>query len=144
MYPELPSQIAAVLIFIGFNVTFFTQFVLGSRGMPRRYYDYLPEFTSLHQLSTFGSWILALGLFMVLGTWIYSLWKGEKASANPWGALTLEWTHTTSPPDPHNFHHTPLVTRGPYDYHLADDVFGPRTEGDGAGDGAAVTKPAVH
>ena len=144
MYPELPSQIAAVLIFIGFNVTFFTQFVLGSRGMPRRYYDYLPEFTSLHQLSTFGSWILALGLFMVLGTWIYSLWKGEKAPANPWGALTLEWTHTTSPPDPHNFHHTPLVTRGPYDYHLADDVFGPRTEGDGAGDGAAVTKPTVH
>ncbi|HMB90726.1 MAG TPA: cytochrome c oxidase subunit I [Rhodothermales bacterium] len=142
MYPELPSQIAAVLIFIGFNVTFFTQFVLGSRGMPRRYYDYLPEFTSLHQISTFGSWILALGLFIVLGTWIYSLLKGEKASSNPWGAVTLEWTHTTSPPDPHNFHHTPLVTRGPYDYHLADDVFGPRTEG--AGDGAADGNPSVQ
>ncbi|MDX1548255.1 MAG: cbb3-type cytochrome c oxidase subunit I, partial [Rhodothermales bacterium] len=135
MYPELPSQIAAVLIFIGFNVTFFTQFILGSQGMPRRYYDYLPEFTTLHQISTVGSWILGAGLFLVLGTWLWSLWKSPRAPQNPWGALTLEWTHATTPPDHHNFHHTPLVTRGPYDYYLADDVFGPRHTGDGAGDG---------
>src|SRR5690606_6233783 len=122
----------------GFNVTFFTQFVLGSRGMPRRYYDYLPEFTSLHVISTVGSWILALGLFMVLFYMIYSLFKGQKAPANPWGAATLEWTHCTSPPDPHNFHHTPVVTHGPYDYHALTHLY----HGDGAGDGApAEAKP---
>jgi len=65
------------------------------------------------------------------------LFKGKQAPQNPWGALTLEWTHTTTPPSPHNFDRTPLVTRGPYDFYLADDVFGPRHTGDGAGDGAA-------
>ncbi len=147
MYAELPAQIAAALIFIGFNLTFFTQFILGSQGMPRRYYDYLPQFEALHQLSTVGSWILGLGLFIVLGYLIHSLLRGKKATANPWGSLTLEWTHCTSPPDPHNFHHTPLVTRGPYDYHLADDVFG-SASGDGSGHGAAreveVRKPQAE
>lgn len=138
MYNELLGQIAAVLVFIGFNVTFFTQFIMGSQGMPRRYYDYLPEFTTLHQVSTYGSWILGLGLFMVMFYLLWSLFKGKKATANPWGAVTLEWTHTTPLPDPHNFHHTPLVTRGPYDFYIADDVFGPKHGGDGAGDGAVA------
>ncbi len=134
MYNETLGKIAAILIFIGFNITFFTQFVLGSRGMPRRYYDYLPEFTALHQISTVGSWILALGLFMVLFYMIHSMFRGKKAPANPWGAATLEWTHCTSPPDPHNFHHTPIVTHGPYDYHALEHLY----EGDGVGDGATV------
>ena len=134
MYNEATGKIGAALIFVGFNVTFFVQFILGSQGMPRRYYDYPAGYETLHQISTVGSWVLALGLFSILGNAIWSLWKGPKAPANPWAAATLEWTNTTSPPDPHNFQRTPLVTRGPYDYYLADEVFG---GGDGhAGDGA--------
>ena len=135
MYNETLGKIAVALIFIGFNVTFFVQFILGSQGMPRRYADYLPEYEPLHFVSTIGSYILAVGLFLVWGYLIWSLWKGKKATANPWGAATLEWTHTTPMPDPHNFTRTPLVTRGPYDFHLADDGFG-RSGGDGLGDGA--------
>ncbi len=135
MYNETLAKIAAVLIFVGFNVTFFTQLVMGAQGMPRRYYDYVDKFTQLHQISTVGSWILAAGLFLVLGYGIWSLFNGEKAPANPWGAATLEWTNVSSPPDPHNFKRTPLVTRGPYDFHLADEVFGgDGSAGDGSGD----------
>ncbi len=139
MYNETLAKIAVGLIFVGFNLTFFTQFLLGSHGMPRRYYDYLPEFQPLHALSTYGSWILAAGLFLAAYTLIASLFRGEKAPANPWGAATLEWTNATSPPDPHNFTRTPVVTRGPYDFHRVDDLFG-----DGAGDGGATAPvPAV-
>ena len=138
MYNETAGKIAVALIFVGFNLTFFSQLILGSQGMPRRYYDYLDQFTALHQVSTIGSWILAAGLFLVMGYGLYSLVWGEKASANPWGAATLEWTNVAAIPDPHNFKRTPLVTRGPYDFHLADEVFG---GGDGAGDGAAVRAP---
>ncbi len=135
MYPETSAKMASILVFIGFNVTFFTHLILGSQGMPRRYYDYISEYETLHTISTIGSYILGVGLFWVLGTWIWGFLKGPKAPQNPWGAATLEWTHATSPPDPHNFHHTPIVTRGPYDFHLADDVFGP-SGGDGhSGDG---------
>ncbi|ARA93521.1 MAG: cytochrome c oxidase subunit I [Bacteroidetes bacterium] len=135
MYNETAGKIAVALIFIGFNLTFFSQLILGSQGMPRRYYDYIPAYTGLHQVSTIGSYILAAGLFLVLFYLLWSMFKGARAPANPWGAATLEWTHCTSPPDPHNFHHTPLVTRGAYDFHLADEVFGAQS-GDGAGDGA--------
>ncbi len=148
MYNETLGRIAALLVFVGFNLTFFTQFILGSRGMPRRYHDYellleqFPEFAPLHFASSIGSWILAAGLFLILFYGIHSLLRGKPASQNPWGAVTLEWTHTTTPPDPHNFHHTPLVTRGPYDFHLADDVFGPFHTGDGAGDGVGEVTEA--
>jgi len=131
-YSEWMGQVSAVLIFIGINVTFFTQFILGSQGMPRRYYDYDPKFETLHQISTVGSWILACGMFLVLYCFIHSLMKGKKAPANPWGGATLEWTHTTSPPDQHNFARQPIVTHGPYDYHAVDNLFG----GDGQGDGS--------
>ena len=130
LYNETAGRIAAVLVFIGFNLTFFTQFILGSRGMPRRYHDYtelmgsMPEAAMLNMASTIGSYILTVGLVMILVYGLHSLWRGKRASANPWGACTLEWTHTDSLPDAHNFHETPLVTRGPYDFHLADDVFG--------------------
>ncbi len=116
MYAERWGQVSAVIVFIGFNVTFFTQFFLGSRGMPRRYYNYLVEFQELHRVSTVGAYILGIGLFSALFCLIHSLVKGPKAPQNPWGALTLEWTDAASPPIEHNFHHTPRVTRGPYDY----------------------------
>ena len=135
LYNETAGKIAAVLVFVGFNLTFFTQFILGSRGMPRRYHDYSgmlganPEFAALNLASTAGSYILAVGLVMILVYALHSLFKGRPAPSNPWGACTLEWTHTGPIPDAHNFHETPVVTRGPYDFHMADDVFGSRNEG---------------
>ena len=137
MYNETLGKIAVALIFIGFNLTFFTQFILGAKGMPRRYHDYVEKFTALHELSTYGSWLLGAGLFLVLGYAMHSLFWGKKAPANPWAAATLEWTNVAALPDPHNFVRTPLVTRGPYDFHLADEVFG---GGDGLGDGQAASE----
>lgn len=118
MYNEKVQNFAAVLVFIGFNMTFFTQFIMGSRGMPRRYYNYINEFQGYHQVSTIGAYILGLGLFIAAIGLLASLVRGEKAPANPWGAKTLEWTHTSSPPIEHNFHETPSVAHlsGPYDY----------------------------
>ncbi len=115
MYDETKGKIACALIFVGFNMTFFTQFFLGSRGMPRRYYTYLDQFQPLHAFSTYGSWVLGAGLFLVLFTFISSLFNGEKAPRNPWGGKTLEW-QTASPPPTENFHRTPTVTHGPYDF----------------------------
>jgi cytochrome c oxidase subunit 1 len=83
--------------------------------MPRRYYAYLPEYEIMHQVSTIGSWILASGLFLVLFTLVRAIKHGERASANPWGAVSLEW-QTASPPIEHNFHTTPIVTGSPYDF----------------------------
>lgn len=115
MYNEKAAMTGAVLVFIGFNVTFFTQFFLGTQGMPRRYATYIPEFQHLHQVSTIGSLILLSGFLTHLFTFIHSLVAGRPAPANPWGGLTLEWT-IESPPTEHNFHHEPIVTHGPYDF----------------------------
>ena len=114
MFDEKVANIGAVLMFIGFNATFFTQFLLGFKGMPRRYFDYDPEFAGLHAFSSVGSWILGLGFLVALINFVQSLRKGEIAPANPWGGTTLEWT-TSSPPHPHNFVDTPTVSAGPYD-----------------------------
>jgi cytochrome c oxidase subunit I len=136
MMNETAGRISALVVFVGFNVTFFTQFVMGSQGMPRRYYTYLDQFHTLHVISTVGSWILGAGLLLVLGNMLWSLWYGKRAPGNPWGAATLEWTHASSPPDHHNFHRTPLVTHGPYDYHVLFAEPG----GDGiGGDGGTAT-----
>ncbi|WP_437904793.1 cytochrome c oxidase subunit I [Sorangium sp. So ce327] len=115
MYSEKLAAIACVLIFIGFNVTFFSQFVLGSRGMPRRYYNYLDQFQPLHAFSTVGSWILGTGFLVMFICFIKSLRSGAPAPANPWGGLSLEWT-TASPPITENFVRTPVVTKGAYDF----------------------------
>jgi cytochrome c oxidase subunit 1 len=115
MYSEKWARVSAALIFVGFNVTFLSQFVLGSRGMPRRYYNYLDQFQPLHVFSTVGSWVLALGFFIMAGYLWASLRKPCDAPANPWGAVGLEW-QTSSPPPEHNFEHIPVVTHGPYDY----------------------------
>ncbi len=115
MYNERLARLACALVFVGFNVTFLTQFVLGSKGMPRRYYDYLPQFQTLHQVSTVGSWILGLGFLIMVSYLLASLKSGALAPANPWGGLTLEW-QTTSPPPLHNFEKQPNTKIGPYDY----------------------------
>ena len=137
MYNETMGRVACFLIFVGFNLTFFPQLILGSQGMPRRYHDYLVEFQGLHVASTVGSWVLAVGLLVVLFCFIHSLMRGERAPANPWGAATLEWTHATSPPAPHNFVSPPVVTHGPYDFDAVDEIFRSGSSGDGTGgDGA--------
>ncbi len=115
MYNDTIAKIACGIIFVGFNMTFFTQFFLGSQGMPRRYYTYLDQFQPLHAFSTYGSWVLGAGLFLTLYCFIQSLLSGEKAPKNPWGARSLEW-ETESPPPTENFHRTPTVTHGPYDF----------------------------
>ena len=113
MYSEKWGQVSALLIFVGFNLTFFTQFVMGSHGMPRRYYNYVEEFTTLHQASSVGSYVLALGFFIMAGYLIHSLFRGRPAPNNPWGSATLEW-ETTSPPQYNNFDHE-FLAGDPYD-----------------------------
>jgi len=120
MYPERISQVASVFVFIGFNVTFLSQFVLGSKGMPRRYYDYLEQFQPLNQMSTFGSWIIGAGFLMAFLSLLWSLKNGKIAPMNPWGATGLEW-QTPSPPPLENFEGEVEVHHGPYDY---DVVYG--------------------
>jgi cytochrome c oxidase subunit 1 len=115
MYSETWGRVSAVLVFIGFNVTFLTQFVLGSQGMPRRYYNYLDQFQPLHAFSTFGSWILGLGFFIMLAYLLASLRKPMDAPDNPWGGTTMEW-QTSSPPIMHNFEEQPVLEHEPYDY----------------------------
>jgi cytochrome c oxidase subunit I len=117
MYSERWATIAAIIVFIGFNVTFFTQFFLGTRGMPRRYASYADDaiFHHLHQVSTIGSLLLLVGFVIHAMVFAHSLMAGKKAPKNPWGGLTLEWV-ADSPPIEHNFEHEPIVTHGPYDY----------------------------
>lgn len=125
MYSETLGQIGAVLVFLGFNITFFVQFFMGSQGMPRRYYSYLEQFQLLHQVSTFGSYLLGVGFLVVLISWIHSLVAGKKAPANPWHASTLEWTNTSSPPITHNFEEQPIVSEEPYIYsHVPHSIHG--------------------
>ncbi len=117
MYPEAWGRLAALIVFIGFNLTFFPQFVLGYMGMPRRYADYshMPEFQVLNVLSTAGSTILAVGYLLPMIYFIWSMRYGKIASDNPWHAAGLEW-QTTSPPPTFNFEETPVVTTEAYDY----------------------------
>ena len=114
MFSELWGRISALVVFAGFNLTFFPQFLLGSHGMPRRYYNYPVKFHDGHWLSSIGSFLLAAGLFMILFYLLYSLFAGRRAPANPWGAASLEW-QTGSPP-PHDNFRTPPVVTDPYDF----------------------------
>jgi cytochrome c oxidase subunit 1 len=115
MYNEKWARLSVLLVFIGFNMTFFTQFILGSRGMPRRYYNYLDQFQPLHQFSTFGSWVLGSGFIIMLVYLLHSLKFGKRAPANPWGGLSLEW-EAASPPITENFAKEPVIVHGPYDF----------------------------
>ena len=114
MYSETWGRIGCFLTFVGFNVTFFPQFVMGSQGMPRRYYTYLPEYESYHVASTVGAFVLGLGILVVFGTLVAAAFRGKPAPANPWGANTLEW-HCESPPPLENFKVQPRAT-DPYGY----------------------------
>lgn len=115
MYSDSMARMSFVFTFIGFNVTFFPQFILGAMGMPRRYFDYIPAYEQLNKISTVGSWLIGIGFVIALITIIQGLRKGEKAPMNPWGSKTLEWT-VQSPPPHHNFDVEPVVTGGPYEY----------------------------
>ena len=116
MYDEKWGKIGWLLTFIGFNATFFVQFLAGSLGMPRRYANYLDEYFIYHATSTIGSYVLTIGLFVVLFNWIHSWRKGRDAPANPWGSNSLEW-QTTSPPPHENFPGGRHPGAGdPYDY----------------------------
>jgi len=114
-YPEALARLAAVIIFLGFNLTFFPQFVLGYLGMPRRYHVYPPEFQVLNVMSTAGASILAVGYVLPLVYLIWSLRYGAVAGTNPWRARGLEW-QTPSPPPTTNFDATPTVVQDAYAY----------------------------
>jgi cytochrome c oxidase subunit 1 len=115
MYPEWIAKFAAFTIFVGFNLTFFPQFLLGHLGMPRRYHAYPEEFQVLHVMSTAGASVLAVGYALPLFYLIWSLRYGKIAGPNPWHATGLEWT-TASPPPTENFEQTPVVTQEAYHY----------------------------
>ena len=100
---------------MGFNLTFFPQFLLGYLGMPRRYHVYPDEFQVLNVLSTAGATILGFGYLFPFSYLLHSIFRGAPAGDNPWGATGLEWT-TASPPPTQNFEEIPIVTGEPYDY----------------------------
>jgi cytochrome c oxidase subunit 1 len=114
MFNEAAGRLSALVVFIGFNLTFFPQFILGSRGMPRRYATYDPEFQYLHQVSSIGAFTLGIGLLIAGLVLLHALFRGKLAPANPWGGATLEW-HCSSPPPFYNFKHAPVVG-DPYEF----------------------------
>jgi len=138
MYSEKWGAIGAMLVFVGFNATFFVQFIMGAKGMPRRYYDYLPEYYVYHLISSIGSYILAIGFVVMAVYLVHSLFRGRRAPANPWGGATMEW-QCGSPPPYYNFHEPPAAG-DPYDYHgLAYD---PQLGGYVARGGSGSPQPA--
>jgi cytochrome c oxidase subunit I len=121
MYPEGWARFAALNIFIGFNLTFGPQFIVGYLGMPRRYAMYAPEFQVWNVLSTAGATILGVGYLIPMVYFTWSLFKGEIAGANPWGARGLEW-EIPSPPPTENFKVTPVVTEATHQYAPSREV----------------------
>ena len=117
IYSESVARWNSILVFMGFNLTFFPQFVMGWQGMPRRYhyYYFAPEFQPYHIMSSLGASFLAVGLVVPFFYLVKSLFTGERASNSPWGALGLEW-ETSSPPPTTNFYETPIVLDDVYDY----------------------------
>ncbi|MCA8976954.1 MAG: cbb3-type cytochrome c oxidase subunit I [Planctomycetes bacterium] len=115
MYNETLAKIACAVIFIGFNATFIPQFVMGSRGMPRRYATYVPDYEFWHKSSTVGAMILGLGILLMVYYLLASLFQRRQAMENQWGGVTLDW-RTPTPPPLENFDHAPVVTSEVYDY----------------------------
>ena len=115
LYPEGLARLSALIVFIGFNLTFFPQFILGYEGMPRRYAAYAPEFQTLNVLSTAGASVLGVGYVFPLCYLLWSLKYGKPAGPNPWRTTGLEW-QTASPPPRDNFEITPVVTHPAYDF----------------------------
>ncbi len=121
MYNEAWAKFSALILFAGFNLTFFPQFILGYLGMPRRYYAYPPEFQVLNVLSSAGASILGIGYLIPMVYLLWSLRKGKAAGPNPWNATGLEW-QTQSPPLTDNFETTPVITSEPYEYDINSNV----------------------
>jgi cytochrome c oxidase subunit 1 len=119
MYPEGWARFSALVVFLGFNLTFLPQFVLGYLGMPRRYHAYPAEFQVLNVMSTAGASILGAGYLIPMIYFLWSLKFGALAGPNPWGATGLEW-RTPSPPPTANFKQTPVVTEEPYEYSIRE------------------------
>ena len=115
MYNLKRAKILSVVIFVGFNLLYFPQFIIGIQGMPRRYYDYLPQFQWAQVISTIGGFILVAGLLAMISNLIMGVRKGEIAPANPWQGSTLEW-QIPSPPSLENFDEEIEIKENPYDY----------------------------
>lgn len=113
MYNERIAKTGALIFVVGFNILYFPMFIMGYLGMPRRYYDYLPEYQIYHQISTVGSWILVFGILIMIFNLLKALKSGEKAPMDPWGGTTLEWK-VPSPPPLENFDEIPVIEHGPY------------------------------
>jgi cytochrome c oxidase subunit 1 len=127
LYPETMGRLAALITFVGFNLTFFPQFILGYLGQPRRYHTYPPEFQVYHVLSTAGASILGFGYLLPLLYLLWSLKWGPAAGRNPWRATGLEW-QTATPPPKHNFEVVPVVTGGPYEYTPETGGYSPQNQ----------------
>ena len=123
MYPQGWAIFTAIVIFIGFNLTFFPQFILGYLGMPRRYHEYPEAFQILNIMSSAGASVMGFGYLMMFIYLPLSLVIGKKSNGNPWPATGLEWEQCTSPPHPHNFAEMPVVTEEAYNYAEKDDAF---------------------
>jgi cytochrome c oxidase subunit 1 len=121
LYPEGWGRFSALVVFVGFNLTFFPQFLLGYMGMPRRYHTYPEEFQVLHVMSTAGASILAVGYVIPMVYFIWSMRYGKIAPANPWPSPSLEW-RTSSPPPTENFEESPVVTWEPYDFRPREEM----------------------
>jgi cytochrome c oxidase subunit 1 len=115
LYPKFWSKLSAMIIFVGFNLTFYPQFIVGYMGMPRRYHVYPEEFQVLNVLSTAGASVLGVGYLLPIIYFAWSMRYGPKAGPNPWGAVGLEW-QTPSPPPTFNFDETPIVEHDAYEY----------------------------
>lgn len=127
MYPESWARLSAILIFVGFNLTFFPQFILGYLGMPRRYHIYPEEFQVLNVMSSAGASILGVGYFFPLTYLVWSMFYGAVAPENPFGHTGLEW-QTASPPPTDNFEQIPVVTQEAYSFGPDDALRGPSEE----------------
>jgi len=115
MYNKRVAKVSWLFMFVGFHLLYFPKFIMGYQGMPRRYYDFLPEFHTYQIISTIGSWILIIGLVIMFINLIVALRKGKAAPSNPWGGATLEWA-IPSPPTHENFEKIPVIEKEPYDY----------------------------
>jgi cytochrome c oxidase subunit I len=149
MYSEKVGRIAALMVFTGFNLAFFPQFIAGTKGMPRRWATYPEKYVVYHRTSTSGAYLMGLGLLTVAGNWAHALRRGPKAPPNPWGANSLEW-HCSSPPPYYNFKKTPVAddpyNLGAWEYESPTEGWIPRhTAADPANAAPADrTRPVTH